>query len=219
MTPSASECPESREGRAAPTEPAATPFSVALEQWLRCHEPITLGSLAATFQEKSFAVSILLLMFLPALPLPTGGISHVFEVMAALLALQIIAGRTTIWLPQRWRERELGGISTKKSIPLMIRWIRRLERFSRPRWTRLLQLRPVQRLIGVALLGTCATALLSPPFSGLDTIPGLAAVAICGGVLLGDALLVLIGVGVEVAGVIVIVTLGASAVQWVRHLF
>lgn len=202
-----------------PTESEVRPFSAELDGWLRSESPKTLGSLGATFGEKSFAVSILLLMFIPALPLPTGGISHVFEVIAALLALQMILGRTTIWLPRRWQERQLGGLSTEKAIPLVGRWIKRLERFSRPRGTHLLRRRPVQRLIGLSLLATAVTALLSPPFSGLDTIPGVAAVLICAGVLLGDVVLVLLGAAVEVAGVVVIVTIGAAATHWIRRLF
>ena len=46
---------------------------------------------------------------MPALPLPTGGATHVFEVIAVLLALQLIAGREHIWLPERWRRLELAG--------------------------------------------------------------------------------------------------------------
>ena len=60
------------------------------------------------FGEKSFAVTILLLMFVPALPLPTGGITHVFEVIAVVIALQMVLGRRTIWLPQHWKQKELG---------------------------------------------------------------------------------------------------------------
>ena len=43
-----------------------------------------------------------LLLAVPALPLPTGGATHVFEVIAMLVALQLIVGRRQIWLPARW---------------------------------------------------------------------------------------------------------------------
>jgi hypothetical protein len=42
----------------------------------------TLGGLIEVFQEKSFAILFVLLLGLPALPLPTGGATHVFEIMA-----------------------------------------------------------------------------------------------------------------------------------------
>ena len=82
--------------------PEDEPFSDQLERWLGGDTPKTLGALSDVFAEKSFAVTILLLMFVPALPLPTGGITHVFEVITVVLAAQMVLGRRTIWLPQRW---------------------------------------------------------------------------------------------------------------------
>jgi len=58
-----------------------------------------LGSLIELFQERSFAILFVLLLGVPALPLPTGGATHVFEIIAMLLALELIAGRGEIWLP------------------------------------------------------------------------------------------------------------------------
>lgn len=199
------------------TSPAL--FSEQLEGWLRGDAPKTLGSLGSAFGEKAFAVMILLLMFVPALPLPTGGISHAFEVIAALLAAQMVAGRSTIWLPARWRARPLGALATGRAIPVIMRWTRRLEKLSRRRGTRLMQRRSFQRLVGLLLIGTAVTALFAPPFSGLDTLPGLAAVAICMGVVLGDLVLVGVGVVVETAGAVVVLTIGAAAFHWIHSLF
>ena len=67
------------------------------------------ASLVELFEEKSFAILFVLLLGVPALPLPTGGATHVFEIIAVLLAAQLIAGRDQIWLPQRWRGLELAG--------------------------------------------------------------------------------------------------------------
>src|SRR5262245_23188302 len=82
-------------------------LSDKLEGWLSGDEPKTIGSLIDVFQEKSFAVLFVLLLAVPALPLPTGGVTHVFEVIAMLLALELIVGRRKVWLPERWRGREL----------------------------------------------------------------------------------------------------------------
>jgi hypothetical protein len=49
------------------------------------------------FGRKSFAFVFVLLLAVPALPLPTGGATHVFEIVAVLLAGQLIAGREEIW--------------------------------------------------------------------------------------------------------------------------
>ena len=81
----------------------ARSISAELEGWLAQDGPRTLGSLNELFGQKSFAIAFVLLLGVPALPLPTGGATHVFEIVAALLALQLIVGRDEIWLPQRWR--------------------------------------------------------------------------------------------------------------------
>lgn len=203
---------------APPEETPTGPFSEQLEDWLESSTAKTLGTLGIAFGEKSFAVAILLLMFLPALPLPTGGISHAFEVIAALLALQMVMGRTSIWLPKRWTNRPLGALTTDKAIPLIRRWIHRLEHVSRPRGTTLLRFGLTQRAIGLALVATSLTALTAPPFSGLDTLPGIAAVLICLGVILSDIALIAVGLFIEASGAIVIVTIGAAAAHWIRHL-
>src|SRR6185436_5242285 len=109
------------------------PFSSQLEGWLRTDGPKTVGKLGEVFGEKSFAVAILLLMFVPAIPAPTGGITHVFELITVIIAAQMVIGAHTIWLPARWRDRELGETATKKAIPFIARTIRWFERFSRPR--------------------------------------------------------------------------------------
>ena len=70
-----------------PATPRTAPrLSDELERWLRGSGRKTLGSLIEVFGEKSFAVLFVLLLAVPALPLPTGGATHVFEVIATLLS-------------------------------------------------------------------------------------------------------------------------------------
>ena len=99
-------------------------FSDELQDWLQADGPKTVGALGDAFEERGFAVTILLLMFLPALPIPTGGITHVFEVITIIIALQMALGRRTLWLPQRFKNRELGAAITGKAVPFITRRIR-----------------------------------------------------------------------------------------------
>src|SRR5882672_11783665 len=92
-----------------------------LEAWLSDDRPKTLGSLIDVFGEGSFAIIFVLLMAVPALPLPTGGVTHVFEVITMLLALELIIGRRTVWLPERWRRLELTGPKQEKFIATLLR--------------------------------------------------------------------------------------------------
>ncbi len=199
------------------SRPAA--FSDELEVWLRADGPKTLGGLGAVFAEKAFAVAVMLLMFVPALPLPTGGISHIFELITIVIAAQMVSGRRSLWLPQRWQTRGLGAISTERAIPLMIRWIRRFERISKRRWAGWLERPVAQRIVGLLLMATAVTALVAPPFSGLDTLPGIGAVIICLGFILRDIAIIAVGTAVAISGAILIVTIGAALAHWIRQLF
>lgn len=198
--------------------PADETFADQLERWLRAEQPKTLGSLGHTFSEKSFAATILLLMFVPALPVPTGGITHVFEGLTVLIAAQMAVGRESPWLPRRWTRRELGAVATDKAIPFIVRWVRRLERHSRPRGVWLFHGRWSTEVLGLLLIGLASTAAIAPPFSGLDTLPAMGAVAVALSIIFEDALLLVVGLVVGAAGVVLILTIGAAVARAVREM-
>src|SRR5829696_10376647 len=148
-------------------------LSDELERWLQSDRPKTIGGLVELFQEKSFAVLFVVLLAIPALPLPTGGVTHVFEVIAMLLALELIVGRRKVWLPERWRSREISPEMRErfsKSLLPRVRWV---ERHSHARLGFLLSYRFAGVVYGVVTLVLVVTAFLAPPFTGLDTIPSL----------------------------------------------
>jgi hypothetical protein len=192
--------------------------SEQLERWLDSDGERTLGSLIDLFEEKSFAVVFVLLLGVPALPLPTGGATHVFEIIAALTALQLIAGRDRIWLPDRWRRLELAGPRQQKFLGGLMKLIRRLERISRPRLRFLFDHRLTNIAFGLLALGGTVGAFLAPPFTGLDTLPALGVVLLSLGVLLEDALVVLAGIAVGLAGVALELVLGRAALHGIGGL-
>lgn len=193
-------------------------LSDRIEQWLGDEQPQTLGNLVDVFGEGSFAIVFVLLMALPALPLPTGGATHVLELVTMLLALELIAGRRRVWLPQRWKRLELGGASRQKFVTMLLGRIRWLERFSRPRGRRLLAGRLSGIVFGLVVFALTLTAFLAPPFSGLDTLPSIGVVLLGLGVLMKDIALVVAGAVVGALGVVAVVVLGSVAVNGVKHL-
>jgi hypothetical protein len=189
------------------------PFSDELQAWLEAPAKKTIADLTRVFEEKSFAIVFLLMMSLPALPIPTGGVTHVFEAITMLLALELVVGRDTIWLPKRWRQRELGALSTKRAIPFLVRRVRWFERFSRPRLPWLFDQRVVLSLIGAVVFVLALAAFVAPPFSGLDTLPSVGAVAIALSIILKDALILLIGLLVGSVGIGLEIALGSAVVH------
>ena len=197
----------------------SAPVSERLDRWLAGDGDKTLGSLLGVFEEKGFAIAFVLLLGVSALPLPTGGATHVFEIIAALLALELTAGREQIWLPQRWCKLELTGPRRQRFIATLMRRIRQLERFSRPRLRFLFDHRLSNIVFGLLVLGGSAGAFFAPPFTGLDTLPSLGVVLLSLGVLLEDFLVVVVAIVVGVAGVVLEIVLGSAAIKGIESLF
>ena len=195
------------------------PVSGELERWLAADGDKTLGGLIQFVGRKSFALLFVLLLATPALPLPTGGATHVFEAVAVLLALQLIAGRKEIWLPARWRAIELAGGRRRSFVDRLVRLIARLERLSRPRGRFLFDHKLSDVVFGLLVVGGSVAAFFAPPFSGLDTLPALGVVLLSLGVLLEDVLLVAIGTGVGLVGVALELVLGRAIVDAIGKLF
>jgi hypothetical protein len=195
-----------------------TRFSTELEDWLEHDTSKTLGELQDVFDERSFSVAVLLLMLPSALPLPTGGVTHVFEIITLLLGLEMVIGLSAIWLPERWKRRELGGILTDKALPFVQRRIRWFERWSRPRLPGLFEQRWFHRATGLLFVLLAIGALLAPPFSGLDTPPALGAVVVALAVLLRDVVMYLVGAVIGLVGIGLVLFLGSAALRVVRDL-
>jgi hypothetical protein len=194
-------------------------LSDRLEDWFRSPEPKTVGSLIELFGEKSFAVLFVLLLAVPALPLPTGGVTHLFELIAMLLALQLIVGRRTVWLPERWKRRELGPAAKRRFSEVLLRRLRWLERHSRPRLGFLLTHRLSGVVFGTLVLVLSVTAFVAPPFTGLDTLPSLGVVVLSVGVLLEDSLLALAGLLIGLVGLALVIALGRVALHEAARIF
>lgn len=191
----------------------------ALEEWLRAGGDTSLGGLVHVFGTKSFALVFVLLLGVPALPLPTGGATHVFELIAVLVALQLIAGRDRIWLPRRWLRVELGGPRRRRFLHALLRFIRGLERLSRPRLRFLFGHRLSNVVFGLLVMGGALAAFLAPPFSGLDTLPALGVVLLSLGVLLEDVAVVVLAVVTGAAGIALEILVGSAALHGLGALF
>jgi hypothetical protein len=190
-----------------------------LERWLGGDGDKTLGGLIELFQKKSFAILFVLLLGVPALPLPTGGATHVFEIIAVLLALELIADRDEIWLPRRWRKLELAGARQQRFVTALMKLIRRLERLSRPRLRFLFDHRLSNIAFGLLVIAGSAGAFFAPPFTGLDTLPSLGVVLLSLGVLLEDFVVVVVALVVGAAGVVLEFVLGSAVIHGLGSLF
>lgn len=192
-------------------------FSDQLETWLRSDGDKTVAGVTEQFGDKAFAVAFGILMALPALPLPTGGLTHIFEVIVALLALEMIVGRRTPWLPKRLAKRKLP--SGEKTVDQLVKRIRWFEKFTRKRFPHAVDSRGSRPLIGLAVLALTVAAFVAPPFTGLDTLPAMGVVLISLAVIFEDAALLVVGLIVGSAGIGLEIALGKATFDVASHFF
>jgi len=199
--------------------PSEEPLSERLGGWLSSEGPKTIGGLLDHFGQQAFAIAFVLLLAPSALPIPTGGVTHVFDVIAVLLAVQLIVGRDEPWLPERLQKRQLKALTNERVQSKLLGTIGKIEKLARPRFTRTLHSPPMRILFGVLVVVLTTAAFLAPPFSGLDTLPGLGVVVISLGVLFGDALMAGVGVLIGAGGIGLMVALAGAIKAGFGHLF
>lgn len=188
-------------------------LSTRLEEWLQSDHRKTMGDLVDSFGPQSFALLFVILMAFPALPLPTGGLSHVLEIATMLLGLELVVGRKDVWIPRRLADRELKGITGPRFSAALLKRIRWFERFSRPRMSGLLHWRITGMAFGAIVFGLSLAAFFSPPFSGLDTLPSLGVVVLSLGVLFGDIVIAGAGLAIGAGGIGLVIGLGTAIVN------
>jgi len=188
-------------------------LSDELDSWLRSDAEKTLGGLMDLFEERSFAVLFLFLLGPSALPLPTGGVTQVLEVIAMLLAVQLIANRDCVWLPRRWRAVEIGGDKQARFLMGLMNIVRRLEQVSRPRLTIAFGHWVSNVVFGVLVMAGSLGAFLAVPFTGLDTLPSLGVVLVSLGVLFKDFAVAVAGTVALIAGIVLEIVVGRTAVE------
>jgi len=201
------------------THSAPKKFSQELEEWLNSNQPKTLLSLVRFSEDKSFAVTIMMLMFLSALPIPTGGITHVLEIIAFLVAFEMLIGLKTIWLPKSARKIKLGKTFQGKVIPAMMARIQWMEQRSSHKFKWVFNIPLVDRLTALVMIVFIVVAFLAPPFSGLDTLPALGVVTICLAIILDDIRALIAGTIIGSLGVFVAIGLGELLIRLINHIF
>lgn len=198
---------------------AEEPFSVTLERWAKDKKPKTLGSMLDVFDEKSFAFILFILLSFSALPIPTGGLTNVFEVIAMLIALQLLVGRKELWLPEKLRRREIPRTVATNLLPHTIKRLGWLEKYSKSRGERLMTLRPFRMQLGFFLLLFTIGAFVALPFSFLDTLPSIGVVLVSLGIILEDIYVVIAGYIAGLIGVGLIFFLTSGVINVIASLF
>jgi hypothetical protein len=193
-------------------------FSNNLESWFKSDKPKTLAYLTDIFAEKSFALAFLLLMALPASPIPTGGASHILEIITMLLAIELVINRHTLWLPRHWVNLTINKMMLTKTVPSLVKLIRWIERFSKPHLRLFMQGRGGRTIMGLLVFIFSLAAFLAPPFSDLDILPALGAVIVAIAFMLDDVFVLIVGIIIGSLGIVTIIGLAAIVFALIHKL-
>lgn len=176
-------------------------------------QPLTIRAIFRALDCHTFALLILSLHLINAIPIPNPLLCVVVGILAALVSVQALAGRQFLWLPRRFlaitinpRDLERGMTKIQRMLLLLERNTRRrLTGFAGPKASRL-------SMVLVFVLSLLIATVL--PVGNFLISVGI--VILCIGLLAGDGAYALAGVGVSLVGVVwaAMITGGVAYLAW-----
>jgi hypothetical protein len=170
------------------------------------------------FQDKSFVMIMALLMFFPALPVPSA--AHLFEAIVFVIAAQMFLGRKSLWVPKFLAERvKLGVLVKSRAMGKVINRFEWLESKAGPYGKIVFDAPLVERLLALYIMVLTAAAFIAPPLSGLDTLPSMGVVLISLAILLENVFLLTLGLIIGTAGLALSAYLASAILEFLSRLF
>lgn len=152
-------------------------------------EDVPLGALVDVLAERAFGLVLLVLSLPCAIPF-LYGVPQVVALPMVFVAVQLAAGRSTLWLPESLRRRTLKKSSLVDMVNRARPWLERFERISKPRLDGLTH-DPAEQIVGLLLVLFSLTILV--PLPATNTLPGIAVGIVSLGFIERDGALVIAG--------------------------
>ncbi len=154
-------------------------------------ERVSVGTIIEELHERGFGVLMFFFAVPIALPFPVPpGINIAFALPLLVLTAQLMAGRHSVWMPEKIRIRSFSRKSLDKTIDLCIPWMVRIEYFIKPRLGFMTQ-GASANIVG--LLGLIMAASIYVPIPLTNTVPGMGICAMSIGLVMRDGLAVAVG--------------------------
>lgn len=167
-------------------------------------ERVSVGDIVGALRDRSFA-PLMVIFAAPNVFLFIPGSSVFTALPLMLLSVQLMLGRTEVWLPGFVSERSIERVAFRRVVSVSVPYIERFERLAKPRWWPTSYLL-AERSIGVATLILALFLFLPIPFA--NGLPALSIIFLAMGLgerdgywLAGGMLLTLVST-VFVAGMI-----------------
>ncbi|KAF1686484.1 exopolysaccharide biosynthesis protein [Pseudoxanthomonas broegbernensis] len=155
---------------------------------------LSLRELLDAFGDEGLLLLVILLTLVFLIPVSIPGVSTVFGAAILLVGVSRLA-RRPLWLPRRLKDRALPAGRLRPGLTAGLRWVRRMERISRPRRLGALADGRVARWLNDLAFILAALLLMAPfgfvPFS--NTLPALALLLYATGMIQRDGGAILLG--------------------------
>jgi hypothetical protein len=196
-------------------------LGVALQQLIAeiQGDTITLRDLLALIGEQGILLFCIVLTLPFLLPVSIPGVSTVFGLVIILLGISLVLNRLP-WIPARLMDRHISNEHLIPTLQKGVEMFQRIERWMRPRLTRVTTGAFVNRLNGLAL--TAGGVLLIFPLSFIpfsNTLPAVAILLLALGMLQRDGYFIIGGYIALVATVIYFAALALLVIMGGQSLF
>lgn len=188
-------------------------LSSILDETLQGDPEVTVGELADRVARRGFGVFMIVLALPTMIPILPPGSAATIGLLYVILSVQMLIGWERPWLPPGVRHYRLSPSLLESLHRRGIPFLRRVERFSRPRPI-LLDERIIARIVAVAvfLLGV----VLFSPLPFFNTIPALTVLVLGVGLLNRDGVFILAGM-LMAAVVLSVVAFSAGTLYALAH--
>jgi len=198
------------------TVAAGQSLAASLKPLLRARKSkLTVGEMVRRVEHGDGPGAVLFVLTLPVLlPLPPG-VSMLLALPLLMIALQIVLGRRTLWMPDALSRRPVDRAALVKLLHRVLPPLTRFESKVRPR-LRFLTGPVGARLVGLACTVIAVVLILPIPFANL--VPAIALTMFALGLTRRDGLLILAGYGLMVLATVIIVLGAHGLALGVRYL-
>ncbi len=173
---------------------------------LRTHltgENTSIAQLLDAFHERGFGFFLFLIALPAALPVPAIGLNTIIALPLLILTAQQALGRQTVWVPTKWKTKQVSSAKIEGFITSAQPWIKRIEFFVRPRLSFITQ-GIFSHFIGIA--GFIMALAVAVPLPLTNTVPAFGIALMSIGVLMRDGLAVIGGLIIGLAWVVALVS-------------
>lgn len=177
------------------TQPETSLKELLIDHMEICNSrSIPLSELMDNLGSKGFGLLLVFLSLPSALPIPAPGYSTPFGIAIALIALQIMLGRSSLKFPKGLEKIEFKAGITRKILKAAIHFLDKTETLIKPRWPQM-QSKQMQIIIALNLLILASLMILPIPMT--NTLPAMVIFLIAISLSENDGLLTLLTMGLS----------------------